>query len=128
MNKLIPRLYLNLDGLATLLGGEGQAAVFRAAQTPGTLRQVMDRVNLDYGPVAYTTVATIANKLCDKGILYRIKKHGNRVEYTYGTAYEEDALIDECVKAVIIKLRDEFPDYTSRACFEHVNQNPVKAK
>lgn len=131
MNRLIPRLYLNFNGLAMLLGGESQARVFCAVlEYPGILRRVMETVNDDpaYEPIAYTTVATIANKLCDKGILKRTKIDGAKVEYVYRAEYTEDELIALCIDTVMIRLREEYPEYISRACFVHVNQKDLKTK
>ena len=129
-NPNIPRLHLNCTGLAMFLGGETQARVYYAVmEQPGTLRRVLDVVNGSriHKPLAYTTVATIANKLVDKGILRRKQTGALKVEYTYTVAIAEDDLIARCIDRVVLRLLEEYPGYISQACHTLVNQNPVKA-
>ena len=116
MKAMMPRLHLNCTGLAIFLGGTTQVAVYRAVlEQPGTLRRVLNRVNEEYGPIAYTTVATIANKLCDKGILERVKTDNPKTEYVYTARYTEAELIRCCANLVIDKLNEEYPAQLSVA-------------
>jgi len=112
MKPLMPRLHLLQDGLAMFLGGELQVAVYTdMLDHPGTtIRQTYDRMRQTYrDQLAYTTVSTVANKLCDKGVLHR-KKHATKADYLYTASVEENELIARCVQLVVDKLREEYPD------------------
>lgn len=112
MKPMMPRLHLGQDGLAMFLGGELQVAVYSdVLDHPGTtIRQAYERMRKTYRDVlAYTTVSTVATKLCDKGILQRVK-HATKADYLYTAAVEEDELIARCVQLVVDKLNEEYPE------------------
>lgn len=108
---MIPRLHLNQDGIAMFLGGELQAAVYiDVLDHPGILRDIHERMQRTYRQgVAYTTIASVANKLCKKGILKREKAINGR-DYIYTALIEEDELINICVMLVVHKLYEEYKE------------------
>lgn len=107
----MPRLHLNQDGLAMFLGGELQVAVYlQVLDNPGILRDVHGRMQHTYRQgVAYTTVATVANKLCDKGILKR-ERHSNGRDYTYTALIDENTLIEIALALIVRKLYNEYKE------------------
>lgn len=106
---MITRLHLNQNGLAMFLGGELQTAVYlEFLDHPGTLREIHTRMQHTYRQgVAYTTIASVANKLCKKGILKRAKL-GTARDYTYTAVIDEDALIEYCIARIVKHLHSEY--------------------
>jgi len=115
----INRIYLKETGLAMFLGGESQVSVFRAiAKRPGgtILRAVARELHRDgNSTIAYTTIATLANKLCDKGILRREKI--NMHAYRYHALFTEQEIIRQGITYVFRLFADQFPndlEYTTK--------------
>jgi len=93
----ITHVYLALGGIAMFLGGETQAAVYLAVlASPGANIHIIQKyIEVYHGiNVAYTTVATLANRLCDKGILKRSTDPNKaKLEYTYTALINDRELI-----------------------------------
>jgi predicted transcriptional regulator len=93
----ITHVYLALGGIAMFLGGETQSAVYLAvlARPSANIHIIQRYIEVYHGKtIAYTTVATLANRLCDKGILKRSTDPDKaKREYTYTALITSDDLI-----------------------------------
>lgn len=109
---IITKLYLNETGLAIFLGGKTQELVYRAVLAEcGSIRSIRAFVNAQVdAPLAYTTIATIANKLCRKGVLARENVNQWKPEYRYTVLISQQELIKCGIHLVITKLLTEFPN------------------
>lgn len=110
---MVNRVYLDLEGLALFLGGETQAVIYSCvlAMPGATIKRIQSYLTEEYKPIAYTTVATTANRLVDKGILARHNTGSKgKPEYVYTALINYDALVDAAIGNVIAALRDQFPD------------------
>lgn len=111
----ITRLYLTENKLAMFLGGDGLARTFSCiAEKPGTLRDIHQYYITRYPPIAYTTLATHANKLVEKGFCVRRNTGGARIEYTYRTLYSPDALLAYGIDIVLRTLERAYPKEFAR--------------
>ena len=93
----ITHVYLALGGIAMFLGGETQSAVYLAvlARPNANIHIIQKYIEVYHGiNIAYTTVATLANRLCDKGILRRTTDPNKaKREYTYSALINDRDLI-----------------------------------
>lgn len=109
-NIKITHVYLELGGLAMFLGGNTQCAVYLAvlARPSANVKRIQKYIDVFHGiNVAYTTVATVANRLCDKGILMRqIDPNATKVEYIY-TALISDRDLLAYATQTVLKALDE---------------------
>jgi len=111
---IMNKVYLDQTGLAVFLGGKTQELVYRAVQAKsGSVTSIRSYVNAKLDkPLAYTTVATIANKLCDKGILKRVNAYKtihNKPEYCYSILLDENRLVRCAMHRILTKLLEEQP-------------------
>lgn len=104
----ITHVYLELDGLAMFLGGETQSAIYLAvlARPNANIHQIQKYIKVYHGiEVEYTTVATVANRLCDKHILKRdLNPNTARKEYTYTALISDGELKAYATKVVLQAL------------------------
>jgi predicted transcriptional regulator len=108
----ISKLYLDQEGIAIIVGGETQAAVYYAVlENPHCAIHVIKRLvnERQEKRLMYTTIATIANKLCNKGILTRQNVHQTKPEYRYTVLVPYDELIETAFSQLFSKLAKEFP-------------------
>ncbi len=78
----------------------------------GTIRDVVDAMATKR-QAAYTTVMTVMNRLCDKGLLARTNQEPPHV---YRTLYKEEALYRSMAGRMLDRIRSEFGD-VAVACF-----------
>jgi len=88
--------------------GSLEAQVMRVLWgTPNlTVRDVAKRLS-GHRQRAYTTVMTVMNRLCEKGLLDRVPKGR---AYTYSPRMSEGALLDDITRRTVSKLISDFGD------------------